>query len=92
MDASVQSGTTSILFTMIGLDDLTGTSDPALQVGIVNGSPLPAPGGLTYDGRNEVDWWYSPDVADIDATRTPRISLPGSIAAKALSAGPGSAT
>lgn len=91
LDNSIASGTTSIVFAMIGLDDLSGTDDPAVEVGIVNGTPLAAL-GVTYNGNNDLDWWYAVDPLDIDGSRTPTSRLSGSIASKILSAGPGSAT
>jgi cysteine-rich repeat protein len=87
-DQGVASGETSILLAMLGLDDLAGASDPAVQVGVVNGSPVP---GAGYDGTSDVDWWYTVDPAGVDANRVPRAQLSGSIASSLLTAGPGSA-
>jgi cysteine-rich repeat protein len=92
LDNAVASGSTSILFIMRGLDDLSGTTDSSLQVGVAKGTPLSAPAGVTYDGTNDLDWWYSIDAADIDGSRVPTSLLSGSIAGGRLTAGPGSAT
>ncbi len=92
LDSSVADGSTSVILSMLGLDDLTGTSDPAVQVGVLNASPLAAPSGVTYSGTNDLDWWYAIGAGYIDASRVPTSQLNGSIASKLLSAGPGTAT
>jgi len=84
-DDDVASGATSVLFTFPDLTDLSGTSAPSVTVGLVNGTPAP---GAGYDGASDLDWWYAVDAADLDAQRAPLRSLPGSLAAKVLSAGP----
>jgi cysteine-rich repeat protein len=85
----IANGSISNLLQMDGLDDLTGTSDPALRVGIMNANPV---SGIGYNGSNDLDWWYTVDPASIDATRKPTSSLAAMIMAKALIAGPGSAS
>lgn len=87
---AITSGRVSILLVMRGLDDLTGTSDPSLQVGIVNGAPI-VPAGTTYDGNSDLDWWYAVDAADIDSSRNPTGQLPGAMSGGLLTATPGSA-
>ena len=85
LDASVKAGSTSIVFTMLGLDDLTGTNDPSVSVGILNVTPVAAP-GITYDGNNDLDWWHNIDASDIDASRVPVQQLSGKFLLKRLSA------
>lgn len=87
----VKAGTTNVLFKFFDLDDLTGTADPALNVGGLGGSPVMAPAGVTYDGTKDLDWWYTVDPVTIDATRTPPAAalLAAKITAKKLEAGPG---
>jgi hypothetical protein len=86
LDNTVQDGSTSILFKMVGLDDLSGTNDGALSVGVMKGLPV---AGTPYNGHADVDWWYTVDPNSIDAARQPKAVLPGTIASGALSAGPG---
>jgi cysteine-rich repeat protein len=85
----VKDGSINIMFKFLDLDDLTGTADPSIRLGSLGGSFVMPPTGVTYDGTNAVDWWYTVDPLSIDATRTPLATLAGSIAAKALTAGPG---
>jgi cysteine-rich repeat protein len=89
-DDGVLDGSISVMFKVLGLDDLSGTSDPSIQIGVVNGSPETNMGMLPYDGTNDLDWWYNVDPLSIDANRNPTALLPGSIAAKVVDAGPGS--
>lgn len=90
----VKNGTTNILFKFLGLDDLTGTADPMINIGGLGGKPAMAPTGVTYDGTKDLDWWYTVDATSIDASRNPPAAaqIAGSIAAKALTAGPGRLT
>ena len=50
------------------------------------------PDDCTYDGRNDLDWWYTPDPASFDATGTPLQELSGQITNHVLTAGPGTIT
>ncbi|MBW2458147.1 MAG: DUF4215 domain-containing protein [Deltaproteobacteria bacterium] len=88
VDDGVADGSISIIIKMLDLDDLTGTSDNAVQLGVINGSPETnlAP----YNGTNDLDWWYYPDPLTIDGNGVPLNQLSGSISAKLLTAGPGS--
>ena len=90
----VNAGTTNILFKFFALDDLTGTADPMFTLGGLGGSPVAAPAGKTYNGANDLDWWYTVDPVSIDGTRSPPAAarINGSIAAKTLTAGPGNLT
>ena len=90
IDASVQDGTISILLQTIGLEDLSGTSDPALSVGVLDGTPLLS-STSAYDGTSDLDWWYLADAADVDGQGQALRQLAGSIAAGSLTAGPGAA-
>jgi cysteine-rich repeat protein len=87
--AGVADGSTSILLRMLSLEDLTGTTDAAVGVGVLSGSPV---AGAGYDGTNDVDWWYTADPTTIDANRNPLAIMPGSIVAKTLATGFGTAT
>lgn len=86
LDDGIAAGTLNILFKYIGLDDLSGTADAAVTLGQMGGTVVT---GTGYSGTSDLDWWYTVDPLSIDATRTPTASLPGSIAAKVLNAGPG---
>ena len=90
LDTSVGNGTTSILLHMLGLDDLSGTSDASVQIGVLNALPI-LPGATTYDGHNDLDGWYLPAPDEISTQRIPLSQLNGSIIGGVLSAGPGSA-
>lgn len=84
----VTDGSISLVFQLLGLDDLSGTSDPSISVGVVGGDPVA--GTTTYNGNNDLDWWYTIDLTDLTATRLPARTLSGSIAAKQLTTSPGS--
>jgi cysteine-rich repeat protein len=88
--AGVQSGATSILFQFLNLDDLTGASDAALNVGVLSGAPV-LPGATAYNGTSDADWWHSVTKSMIDAQRLPVSQLSGDITGSTLTAGPGSA-
>jgi cysteine-rich repeat protein len=88
LDAGVADGSLSVLLHYGGLDDLTGTTDAALSLGILNGTPIAGPG---YDGTNDIDWWYTADPLALDVQRHPLTVLAATLAAKSLVAGPGAA-
>lgn len=90
LDTSVVDGTTSILLHMLGLDDLSGTNDASVQIGVLNALPI-LPGATPYDGHNDLDGWYLPAPDEISTQRIPLSLLNGSISSGVLSAGPGSA-
>jgi cysteine-rich repeat protein len=89
LDNGVKDGSTTIAFKLLGLDDLTGTADPQVDLGVMNASPFTNNGMLAYDGTNDLDWWYTVDPLSIDASRNPLTKLPGSISAKTFTGGPG---
>ncbi|HET7529772.1 MAG TPA: hypothetical protein VFJ98_02310 [Mycobacteriales bacterium] len=86
LDAGVKDGSLTILLEMLGLEDLTGTSDAGMSVGVLTGTPDSDP---AYDGTNDLDWWYQPSLADIDATGAPHQQLAATIAADTMSTQPG---
>lgn len=86
VEAGIADGSITIILHALGLDDLSGTSDPALSLGVLGGAPIAGP---NFDGTNDPDWWYTVDATDIDATRTPTSTILASFAAKVLNAGPG---
>ncbi|HET6311375.1 MAG TPA: hypothetical protein VFH00_10280 [Candidatus Nitrosotalea sp.] len=82
--SGITSGAMSLLFEMPGLADLTGTNEPSLHIGVVNGVPINSVN--PYNGNSDLDWWYSPSTADLDAMGVPKQQLSGAIAAKVLTA------
>jgi len=90
IDSALADGSQSLLLEFLGLDDLSGTSDANLQLGVLNATPQ-SPNG-SYDGTSDLDWWYAVDPLTIDASRNPLETLSASIAAQELSAGPGTVT
>lgn len=86
LTAGIADGSITAIFHALGLDDLTGTTDPSLSLGVLGANPQT--GTTTYNGANDLDWWHTTDAASINAARTPTTLMPASIAAKVLNAGP----
>ncbi len=91
LDDGVLDGSISIMFKTLGLDDLSGTTDPQIELGALGGAPF-IPMGAMYNGTADLDWWYVTDTLSIDANRNPLEKLAGAINAKVLTAGPGNLT
>ena len=89
IDSSIAAGSTSVLLRFLDFDDLSGTNDASIQVGILTGTPVVGPG---YDGTDDVDWWYTAAANTIDGNRMPITTLAGTIASNVTSVGPGTAT
>jgi cysteine-rich repeat protein len=93
LNAKVVDGSLSVLLSFGNLTDLSGASATPtsnLVLGSFIGTPAaPAIGGQSYNGASDLDWVYAPDPATIDANRKPIAFLNGSIANRALTAGPG---
>jgi cysteine-rich repeat protein len=81
----VKAGSITIALKALGLDDLGGTADPNLSLGVLSGSPV---AGSGYDGTSDLDWWYTTAASVIDAMRDPTTTLDASITSKKLNAGP----
>lgn len=81
----VNDGSITIELLALGLDDLTGTNDPSLSLGVLTGTPVT---GTGYDGSMDLDWWYTTAASVINASRVPTTQTTASISAKSLSAGP----
>ncbi|HVK64403.1 MAG TPA: DUF4215 domain-containing protein [Polyangium sp.] len=88
LDDGVLNGSISIMFKTLGLNDLSGTSDPSIEIGVIQGNPV-IPMGAMYNGTADLDWWYTIAPVSIDANRNPLDKLTGFISAKTLTAGPG---
>ena len=85
----IADGSITMIFSFLGLSDLLGVSDAAFQTGVIGGAPVT---GAGYTGTSDLDWWYTSDPNTITSQRIAKQQLPASIAANALSAGPGEAT
>lgn len=85
----VNDGSISVMFQALGITDYSGTLNPAFEIGSLNGTPFPAPMGVTYNGAADLDWWYTVDAISLDPLRLPKDRLNASINAKVLNAGPG---
>ncbi|HEV2113020.1 MAG TPA: hypothetical protein VGR50_02655, partial [Terriglobales bacterium] len=85
--SGVNSGSITMLTAMLGITDLTGTNQASFKMGLLGGTPV---AGSGYNGASDLDWWYTPTPADIDANRVPIGQLDASIASHNLRAGPGS--
>lgn len=88
IDTGVTDGSISIIFHMLGLDDLSGMADASLSAGIIGGTPQTST-TATYNGNSDLDWWYTTDPTTIDAMRMPTATIPAAIANGVLDAGPG---
>jgi hypothetical protein len=87
----VDQGDTNVIIQMLGLDDLTGVNDAALQLGIMTGDLDPARGA--WPGNNPIDWWYLIAPITLDANDLPNSRFTtASITARAISAGPNDVT
>lgn len=82
----ITSGSITIIFDALGLADLTGTTAPSFNIGVLGGTPQT--GMATYNGNSDLDWWYTPDPNTIDLTRTANTKVPSSITASVLNGGP----
>lgn len=90
IDSGIADGSITIIFQFLGLDDLTGTSEPAVSLGILGGAPYAytTPGM----GTNDLDWWYTIDPLDLSGARVPTQQVTGAITAKVLNTNPGNMT
>jgi cysteine-rich repeat protein len=88
LQSGIDEGSTNVLVQALGLDDLTGTSDNSLELGIMAGSLDPAKPNWPATG-NPIDWWFLVQNNTVDANGLPTGKLTGgAIAAKVLTAGP----
>jgi len=85
----INAGTTNILTQFLGLDDLTGVADPnGLTLGVLSGAPDPAKGAWPAP-MNPIDWWFIADHAALNSMGLPTgVLTNGTLAARALKAGP----
>jgi hypothetical protein len=82
----VADGSTSWVFEMEGLTDLSGTSDASFTLGVLTPTPV---AGSGYDGTSDLDWWYLPDASQFNPDGSAKEHLSASLTNGMLSAGPG---
>lgn len=88
LTTGIDAGTTNVIVQALNLDDLTGTADPTLELGIMAGALDPAKGPWPATG-NPIDWWFLVQSGSVDANGLPTGKLTnGVLAAKVLTAGP----
>lgn len=89
LQTGIDDGSTNIMVQAMGLDDLKGDNDPALELGIVTGILDPAKGTWPGNGAASLDWWFKLDAAQVDANGLPTGRLTnGALAATVITAGP----
>lgn len=89
LQKGIDSGGTNIMLQLLGLDELTGTADASIEIGVLSGELDKAKGTWPIDGTNPIDWWFSIDQKGVDASGLPTGKIgAGSILAKVLTAGP----
>jgi cysteine-rich repeat protein len=89
INTDVGNGSISLLFVMLGITDLSGTTELNFNMGVVTGAPTTTSG---YNGASDLDWWYNPDPGAIDSNRIPANRLSTSISGNALLTIPGRVT
>lgn len=86
LDQRIANGSLSLLLAFRGLHDLTGTSVETITLGMAYGAPS---AGSGYDGKKDLDWWYSPAVGQVDNGQLYSSSV-GTLADGVLDASPDS--
>jgi len=89
LDAAIADGSVNLLMHALGLDDLSGTSDPSLKLGMLTADPPTCTSG--YNGTSDLDWPHVAGNLGYDANRVPKNQLSASITSHVLTAGPGRA-
>ncbi len=91
-DQDVAAGRTNVIFKFYGMSgataDPTGTSGPVILGSLAATAPQAADAG-TYDGTNDLDWWYTVDPATVGPNNVPLSTLNGTYTSATLTAGPG---
>src|SRR5262249_4062026 len=82
IDQAVAAGSCSVVLAPQNpLTDLGGINEPAFPLGFLSGDPV-LPGSTSYNGANDLDWWYT--VGPLGPGRVPTNLLSASIAARTL--------
>ncbi|HKO53107.1 MAG TPA: DUF4215 domain-containing protein [Polyangiaceae bacterium] len=88
LQQSIGAGALNNLLHFGGLEDPTGASnDSSLAIGVVPAVPDLANG--PWPGGSPLDFWFRVPSASVNAQGVPLNSLPGTLASRSLSAGPG---
>lgn len=89
LQKGIDAGSTNLMVQLLGLDELTGTADAALEIGVLSGVLDKAKTGWPSDGSNPIDWWFKVDPGGVDSAGLPTGKIgSGAIVAKVLTAGP----
>jgi hypothetical protein len=87
ISSNVADGSFSLVLEMPGLTDLTGTTTPALPLGVIDATPARDTNNPTaYTGASDLDWWYTASPLSVDASGVPLAQVAASITAKVLTA------
>jgi hypothetical protein len=81
---AIKQGSISMLFRFAPLTDLTGATDGPVTLTSLAGIPEMPSGSPTYDGSNDLDWWYAVD-SSVSST-----TLSGALTGNVLTTLPGS--
>jgi cysteine-rich repeat protein len=87
IDTAITNGTMNVMFAVLGLADTTGQNG-SLSLGAVTGDAYAAPVHETYNGNNDLDWWYTVGAADLDSNRVPKSQLSATITSTNLATDP----
>lgn len=87
LDQRVGNGSLSLLFAFRGLHDLTGMSAETITLGMAYGVPST---GTGYDGKKDLDWWYTPANGQVDSNGMLFSTSTGALADGVLDASPDS--
>lgn len=90
LQTGIDAGTTNLIVQALGLADPTGASDPdGLQLGILSGVlDTSKPGAAWPATGNPIDWWFLVDKTQVDGPGLPLSTLPATLTARTLRAGP----
>jgi len=83
LTAAIADGTLNQLLQVLALDDPAAVNDPDIEVGLLGSDPDSR--GFT----SGLDGWYVATAGFLDADNLPALRLPGAVAVREISAGPG---
>ncbi|MCC6899285.1 MAG: DUF4215 domain-containing protein [Polyangiaceae bacterium] len=89
LQKGIDAGSNNLMLQLLGLQELTGTADASLEVGLLSGFLDKTKGAWPTDGQNPIDWWFTVDEKGLDAAGLPTGKIgSGALKAKVLRAGP----
>lgn len=89
LTTGINDGSTDVMTYFMGLDDLTGVADPnGLTIGVLSASLDPAKGTWPTNPANPIDWWFFAAGSTVSMGSPTGILTNGTLAARALAAGP----